>query len=107
MTETAVGELVPLLGTGAACVAAGRSRATHYRRHRSSPAPLRPAPVPQAARAQPAALSAVERERILAVLHSERFADAAPAQVWATLLDEGRLPGVAGDVLPAAPAGPR
>ena len=26
---------------------------------------------------------------VLAVLHSDRFADAAPAQVWATLLDEG------------------
>ena len=26
---------------------------------------------------------------ILAVLHSEQFCDAAPVQVWATLLDEG------------------
>ena len=26
---------------------------------------------------------------MLEVLHSERFADKAPAQVWATLLDEG------------------
>jgi hypothetical protein len=31
----------------------------------------------------------LERADILAVLHSERFCDAAPAQVWATLLDEG------------------
>ena len=31
----------------------------------------------------------LERNDILAVLHSERFCDAAPAQVWATLLDEG------------------
>ncbi len=27
---------------------------------------------------------------MLAELHSERFVDSAPAQVWATLLDEGR-----------------
>jgi len=40
-------------------------------------------------RVQPAALSAAEREHVLAILHSDRFADAAPAQVWATLLDEG------------------
>jgi putative transposase len=31
----------------------------------------------------------VERRQILEVRHSGRFADAAPAEVWATLLDEG------------------
>jgi putative transposase len=36
------------------------------------------------------ALSEREREAVLAELHSERFLDASPAQVWATLLDEGR-----------------
>jgi putative transposase len=30
-----------------------------------------------------------ERQAVLAVLHSERFCDAAPAEVYATLLDEG------------------
>jgi putative transposase len=34
-------------------------------------------------------LSAVERERVLELLHSGRFVDSSPAQVWATLLDEG------------------
>lgn len=67
----------------------GRSRATHYRRHRRSPAPVRPAPIPHRARRQPAALSPAERERVLEVLHSPRFVDASPDQVWATLLDEG------------------
>jgi putative transposase len=38
---------------------------------------------------QPRALDGAERQAILDVLHSERFADASPAQVWATLLDEG------------------
>lgn len=37
----------------------------------------------------PAALSEDERGRVLAVLNSARFVDKAPAQVWATLLDEG------------------
>jgi putative transposase len=35
-------------------------------------------------------LSAPEQEAVLEVLRSERFVDASPAQVWATLLDEGR-----------------
>ena len=38
----------------------------------------------------PLALSAAERENVLAELNSERFADMAPAAVYATLLDEGR-----------------
>lgn len=89
MTEEAVAALTPEIGVAAACRAAGRSRAAHYRRHRKSPAPERPAPVPHRDRAQPRALSPAERERVLEVLHSPRFADASPAQVWATLLDEG------------------
>ena len=89
MREQGVAQLTPLIGTAAACKAAGRSRATHYRRHRISPLPPRPAPVSHVDRVQPAALSAAEREEVLEVLHSDRFADAAPAQVWATLLDEG------------------
>ena len=63
--------------------------ATHYRRHRLSPEPARLVPVAHLDRRQPSALSTGERADILAVLHSERFCDAAPAQVWATLLDEG------------------
>ena len=35
------------------------------------------------------ALDTTERERVLSALHCERFVDKAPAQVWATLLDEG------------------
>jgi putative transposase len=89
VTETAVTELGPRIGTAAACRAVGRSRATHYRRHRKSPAPPRPAPIQQRQRAQLHALTVAERDEVLAVLSSERFADAAPAQVWATLLDEG------------------
>ncbi len=89
MTDAAVVAMAPMIGTVAACTAAGRPRATHYRRHRVSPRPPRPVPVRHTDRPQPCALSVAERTDILAVLHSERFADAAPAQVWATLLDEG------------------
>jgi putative transposase len=35
------------------------------------------------------AFSNDERDRVLEILNSERFCDHAPAQVWATLLDEG------------------
>ena len=37
-----------------------------------------------------AALGAGERARVLAALHEPRFVDLAPAEVYATLLDEGR-----------------
>ena len=82
MIDTAVLELAPLIGTVAACTAAGRPRATHCRRHRRSPEIKRPVPVAHVDRTQPSALSTGERAEILAVLHSERFCDAAPAQVW-------------------------
>jgi transposase InsO family protein len=53
-------------------------------RDRRRPTPLRPA------RRRPAnALSPTERDRLLAVLDSPRFVDAAPAQVYAALLDQG------------------
>jgi putative transposase len=42
---------------------------------------------------QPSSLSDAEREAILTELDGARFADKAPAQVWAVLLDEGRYLG--------------
>jgi putative transposase len=89
MTDEAVTALAPQLGMRAACVAAGAAQAGYYRRHRVSPAPQRPARVAHRDRVQPRALSPAERAAILGVLHVERFADLAPAEVWATLLDEG------------------
>ena len=89
MTDEAIALLAPRIGTRAACAAAGVAQASWYRRHRTSPAPLRPAPVPQRDRVQPRALAAAERRAILDALHSERFTDTAPAEAWATLLDEG------------------
>ncbi|MCM3885203.1 IS3 family transposase [Frankia sp. R82] len=89
MTEEALDKLIPKVGAVAACRAVGRSRATHYRRHRKSPAPPRREPIPHKQRRQPAALTAAERARVLEVLRSQRFVDASPDQVWAALLDEG------------------
>ena len=89
MSDAAVAELVPSIGVRAACDALGVARAGYYRRHRTSPAPARPVPVPHRDRPQPRALSAAEQQAILAELHSDRFADLSPTEVWAILLDEG------------------
>jgi len=52
---------------------------------RTGAAPIRGSPRP----AQPRALAEEEQQGILDVLHSQRFVDVVPAEVWATLLDEG------------------
>jgi putative transposase len=79
-----LGVLAPEVGMARACRVLGVARATAYR-HRD-PKPPR---VPRPRRPPPAALSAEERGAVLTELHSERFADASPAAVYATLLDEG------------------
>ena len=84
IVESAVSELTAVVGTTRACAAAGRPRATHYRRLRPAAAKPTREPAPQ-----PRALTADERSEALEVLHSERFIDAAPPTVYATLLDEG------------------
>lgn len=66
----------------AACMALGLPRATFYRL--LSPGESR---LP---RRSPRRLSDVERVGVLSVLNEDRFADLAPAQVYATLLNEGR-----------------
>ena len=89
MTDEAIATLSPVFGTRAACAAVGRSQASYYRRHRASPVRERPPPIPHTERVQPRALFEGERQTILDVLHDERFVDVSPAEVWATLLDEG------------------
>ncbi len=85
MIDTAITEIEPLVGTLAACRALGASRAALYRRR--SPAPVRARrPRPAPARA----LSDQERAAVLEQLNSPRFVNASPAEVYATLLDEGR-----------------
>jgi len=81
---TACQELSTEVGTTAACQSLDIARPTFYRRLgiriEETPA-RRPAP--------PRALSALERQKILEVLHTDRFVDQAPTEVYATLLDEG------------------
>ena len=76
--------VAPEIGLAPACRALGVSRATAYR-HRSPRPKAEPRPRPTS----PLALSEEERAAVLAQLHDERFIDASPAQVYATLLDEG------------------
>jgi len=74
-------ELGNSVGKVAACRALSVPRATLYRRLRpDAPARLRPTPA--------RALGAAERQAVLDHLHSERFCDKAPSEVYATLLDE-------------------
>ncbi len=85
MIEQTVEQLTPIVGTRPACRALGAAAATIYRRRRPPESrPRRPRPTPARA------LSDGEREVVLELLHCERFVDCSPAQVWATLLDEGR-----------------
>ena len=79
----AVMEIAPLVGIVLACAMLTVARATYYRslQPRVSPAP-RPTP--------PRALGPAERQAVLDVLHEPRFVDLAPAEVYATLLDEQR-----------------
>jgi putative transposase len=85
--DAAITTLSPIVGTATACRAVGRPRSSWYRHHRRSEAPPRPSRL--ASRPQPRALSVAERAQVLEVLHAERFWDAAPASVYARLLDEG------------------
>jgi len=76
-------ELAQDVGLARACRALGVPRASLYRQRRPPAPPARP-------RRSPArALTPPERQAVLAVLHSERFVDQAPTEVYATLLDEG------------------
>src|SRR3989442_9905482 len=78
-----VAEVGPRLGIAPTCRALALPRATFYRRRRPQSAPRRRPPASRA-------LSTAERAAVLGVLHEPHFVDLAPAEVYATLLDEGR-----------------
>ena len=70
----------------AACGALGVSRATFHRRQVAAilpPAARRPRPSPARALPKP------ERQRVIALLREPQYVDLAPAEVYATLLDQG------------------
>lgn len=81
----AVEQLGPEVDTATACDAMGVPRGSFYRCRRS-PRPVRPTrprPTP------PRALPPEGRQRVIEELHSERFIDQAPYEIYFTLLDEG------------------
>ena len=75
------------IGVKPACEALGLSRATYYRNKAGAGAGEKSPPaVPTSSRA----LSSEERTEVLDLMHSDRFMDQAPHEIYATLLDEGR-----------------
>ena len=99
----AIADLAPTLGIAQACRLLSVPRSQYYRALRPRPAtpPAAPASAAEAAaaarppepplrpRRSARALSTTDRDAIRAVLTSERFADQAPREIYATLLDEG------------------
>ena len=81
---TAAFEISPDVGKKTACEAFDVSRASFYRYHsnqndKKDSLPKRP----------PLALDQYEKDNILDILHSEKYQDKAPYQVYAGLLDQG------------------
>lgn len=84
--NAAFNELVPQIGVAATCAVLQVNRSGVYRKRGGLhgppwPAPRRPRP--------PLSLTPAEQNVLLGVLDSDRFADVAPATIFATLLDEG------------------
>jgi putative transposase len=71
------------LGVAPVCQALAVPRATYYRWRQ-------PTDRVPGARRVPRSLPPEERQQVLALLNDERFADLPPAEVYATLLDEGQ-----------------
>ncbi len=76
-------ELAEDVGVKPACSALRVSRATFYRRRRPTTGHQQPRPTPARA------LSKQEQDEVYDTLCSPRFVDRSPAEVKATLLDEG------------------
>jgi putative transposase len=80
---TAAEQLSRTVGTAPACEALAVPRATFYRHRHPKPATQQPQ------RKSHRALTPSEQQAVLDELHSPRFVDKAPAQVYAILLEEG------------------
>jgi putative transposase len=78
-------KLASIVNWTQACLALGVARVSAYRfwKRKETPAAPREPFKPERS------LSSAEKDQVLAVLRSERFADIAPQEVYATLLDEG------------------
>jgi putative transposase len=80
-------ELSHEVGVRRACEALSIPRASFYRERQGPKTKVDGQTSP---RRSPRALSAQERQQVKDTLHSERFVDKAPREVFATLLDEGQ-----------------
>jgi putative transposase len=83
----AASDLSQEVGKKPACEALRVARATFYRHIDRQQSPricncIRPAP--------PLSLTRIERQNVIDIMHSERFQDKAPYEIYATLLDEGQ-----------------
>jgi putative transposase len=78
-------QLAETIGVSAACQALDVVRSSLYRARPS----IEVAPKPER-QASPRALQPTEKEEVREVLNSARFADQAPREVYASLLDEGK-----------------
>jgi putative transposase len=81
---SAVEQLAPVAGLTSACRALRVPRATLYRRRQRQEEQAKP----KQRQRPPRRISDEERGRVLDELHSERFIDTSPGEIWATLLDE-------------------
>jgi len=73
------------VGVVRACGALAVSRASYYRHLKPKALKI----VGEEGRTPARALSVQERQQVLDLMHSERFMDAAPRAIYATMLDEG------------------
>ena len=78
------------MGPTLTCRALGVSRASFYRHKARAKTPAKsPTGTGKSERKSGRALSEAEEQKVLSLLNSPRFEDKAPAEVFATLLDEG------------------
>lgn len=83
-----VNDLAAQVGVKTACAALGVPRSSRYAVRRPRVSKERALAPPS-----PRALTTAEKTTVRATLNSDRFADQAPREVYATLLDEGTYPG--------------
>lgn len=78
-------QLAETVGVSAACQALDVPRSSLYRTRKVTEPPVAPAAV-----VSPRALQPTEKVEVRQILNSERFADQAPREVYASLIDEGK-----------------
>jgi putative transposase len=81
--------LAPMIGIVPSFQALGLARSSFYRQRQSAARVDAAASLAKSVRVSPRALNLAERQAVLDVLHSSRFQDRSPSEVYATLLDEG------------------